>query len=277
MSFGPLVWTGWFAHVIHGGNPMYQEKVSDTTAAKSGFARTDSPVFVELPPQPQAAQEHPAPAVGAQWSSPLADLIADLRSWSADTACGAAIAMGKPGERAAVAPLIEVVEDHGNYFHSVVRAAACASLGQLGDWSATPALLNAINDPTAEVSAEAVRALGVLGDERAIEPLMEVMRNQDGFFLPGVCLAAAAALQEFKSPREAEVPQTVAADIDENTVFRDAMVTPVHLADIKHESIAEAAYAIWQNRGWPDGEALQNWLQAEAELRAKRSAFQQPA
>jgi hypothetical protein len=30
--------------------------------------------------------------------------------------------------------------------------------------------------------------------------------------------------------------------------------------------VSERAYAIWQREGCPDGTALDNWLQAEAEL-----------
>jgi hypothetical protein len=32
--------------------------------------------------------------------------------------------------------------------------------------------------------------------------------------------------------------------------------------------IAERAYFIWKQKGCPDGKALDNWLQAEAELSA---------
>ena len=50
-------------------------------------------------------------------------------------------------------------------------------------------------------------------------------------------------------------------------------------ATILHDMIAKRAYAIWQSHGCPRGTAVQDWLQAEAEVkreiqRAKRS---QPA
>jgi hypothetical protein len=44
------------------------------------------------------------------------------------------------------------------------------------------------------------------------------------------------------------------------------------LIEITHGSIAETAYYIWEKHGKPEGQALQDWLQAEALLRAKRSA-----
>lgn len=38
-----------------------------------------------------------------------------------------------------------------------------------------------------------------------------------------------------------------------------------------HEAIARRAYLKWQSRGCPPGTALQDWLEAEAELKAERS------
>ena len=36
--------------------------------------------------------------------------------------------------------------------------------------------------------------------------------------------------------------------------------------------IAERAYFIWKQKGCPDGKALDNWLQAEAELSTARTS-----
>jgi hypothetical protein len=36
--------------------------------------------------------------------------------------------------------------------------------------------------------------------------------------------------------------------------------------------IAERAYFIWKQKGCPDGKALDNWLQAEAELSAAKTS-----
>lgn len=233
--------------------------------------RTGIPVFIELPPLPPAATVAPAPAVASQFAaSPATELIQSLQDSSADTACEAAIALGKLDDCAAVAPLIEVVENRSGYFHSVVRAAACASLGQLGDRSATPALINAIDDPRAETSAEAIRALAALGDERAVEPLTAVLRNAEGFFAPLVCHTAAGALRQFKSPQAAAALTTFAADFNEVLAVA---APPVNLPEITYDLIAESAYEIWEKSGRPDGRASENWLQAETQLRANRSAI----
>jgi hypothetical protein len=38
------------------------------------------------------------------------------------------------------------------------------------------------------------------------------------------------------------------------------------------QAIAERAYLIWENTGRPDGQALEHWLRAEAELAAEAAA-----
>ncbi|MCU0759613.1 MAG: DUF2934 domain-containing protein [Steroidobacteraceae bacterium] len=40
----------------------------------------------------------------------------------------------------------------------------------------------------------------------------------------------------------------------------------------EHEAIAARAYQLWQRRGCPQGSAEQDWLEAEAQLRAERRA-----
>jgi HEAT repeat protein len=238
--------------------------------------RTGIPVFVSVPPQPQAAPVVPAPAVASQGAASRArELIQALQNSSADMACEAAIALGKLGDLAAVAPLIEVVENFSGYFHGVVRAAACDSLGQLGDRSAMPALLKAINNPMAEASVEAVRALAAIGDERAIEPLTAVSRNADYFFAPDVRLAAVDALRQFNSSQPAAALNAARADINEDPVLRAAAAPARNLTQITDDSIAEVAYEIWERNGRPEGQASQQWLQAEAQLRAERCAVEQ--
>jgi hypothetical protein len=38
-----------------------------------------------------------------------------------------------------------------------------------------------------------------------------------------------------------------------------------------HEEIAQLARRYWEERGWQDGQAVQDWLRAERELRQKAS------
>jgi HEAT repeat protein len=121
-----------------------------------------------------------------------------------------------------VGALREVVENASGYYHSVVRAAACAALGQIRDASAVPSLVVAVRDPMAEASAEAVRALAVLGDGRAIEPLVAVLRNEKGYYLPVVRLAAVTALRQFAAPVALAAVRAVAGNPAESAVMRAA-------------------------------------------------------
>ena len=46
--------------------------------------------------------------------------------------------------------------------------------------------------------------------------------------------------------------------------------SPTRVA-LSHEAIARRAYRKWQARGCPSGTILQDWLEAEAELKAELS------
>ncbi len=236
--------------------------------------RAGIPVFVDLPAQPNESPVAPAPVGTGRWVaaqvtvSPAAELIAALQSSSADTACAAAAELGRLGDRSAVSALIEAVENISGYFHAMVRAAACVSLGQLGDRSATPTLVRAINDPMAEVSAEAICAVAALGDARAVEPLTAVLDDADGFFHPVVRAAAAEALTQLKSQNSPAVVDDVASEIDPPAIPQAAAEPAANVLEITHKSIAQAAYHLWETNGRPHGTELRDWLQAERELRS---------
>jgi hypothetical protein len=46
---------------------------------------------------------------------------------------------------------------------------------------------------------------------------------------------------------------------------------------IEPSVISERAYSIWEREGRPDGQALNHWLQAEAELKRTERAPESPA
>src|SRR5271154_2000926 len=77
-------------------------------------------------------------------------LIAALSDADADVARNAATSLGAVGGAAAVEPLIAALRNTNGYFHSVVRAAASASLGKLRDPRAFEPLVNAISDTSVE-------------------------------------------------------------------------------------------------------------------------------
>jgi HEAT repeat protein len=151
-------------------------------------------------------------------------LIAALGDADADVAREAAVSLGLLRNAAAVEPLIAVVNNRDGYYHSVARIAATHSLGQLGDLRAVVPLLNAIRDPIAEASAEAIRALASLPDPRTIPGLLEVVRNEHGFFLATTRRAAILGLARVGGKQAACELRFVAANQWEDAVVRDAAI-----------------------------------------------------
>jgi len=124
-------------------------------------------------------------------------LIAKLRHIDADVARDAAVTLGTlPANAESITALSAVLLNADHYFHPVVRAAAAASLGKLRDPRAVDALVHATRDSMAETSDEAVKALGRLGDRRAILPLKAIVRNADNFYLANVRASAEASLKQ---------------------------------------------------------------------------------
>jgi HEAT repeat protein len=151
-------------------------------------------------------------------------LIGGLRDPDADVARESALALGCLGSAAAVEPLIAVLHNRDGFFHSVVRAAATTSLGQLRDRSAVVPLLNAINDPVAEISIEAIGALGLLPDPRSIPALLEVVRNEHGFFVSATRRAAILALARIGGEQAACELRFVASNEWEDAVIRSTAI-----------------------------------------------------
>jgi len=61
----------------------------------------------------------------------------------------------------------------------MMRVAAIKALGSIGDERALDVLLGALNDGDVNIRRNAASGLGNLGDESAIEPLIEASRDQD--------------------------------------------------------------------------------------------------
>jgi HEAT repeat protein len=153
-----------------------------------------------------------------------ADLIAALNDTDADVAREAATSLGLLGNSAAVEPLVAVLHNRDGYFHAVVRAAAGQSLGQLRDLRAVEPLLGAIRDPIAEVSAEAIRALASLPDPRGLPALLEVIRNEHGFFLATARHAAILGLAKIGGEQAICELRFVASNQWEDAVIRAAAI-----------------------------------------------------
>jgi HEAT repeat protein len=151
-------------------------------------------------------------------------LITALNDSDADVAREAAASLGLLRNEAAVEPLITVVNNFDGYFHSVVRIAAIHSLGRLGDQRALVPLLNAIRDPVAEASAEAIRAVALLPDPRGLPALLGVVRNEQGFFLVSTRLAAILGLAQIGGQQADCELRFVASNQWEDAVVRAAAI-----------------------------------------------------
>jgi HEAT repeat protein len=165
------------------------------------------------------------PATAPSNANAIKPLLVALHDLDADVACDAATSLGKLGDVAAVEPLIEIVRNSNHYFHSVVRSAAAMSLGQLKDRRAVDALLDAVNDPIADPSTEAIRALVNLADPRAINALIQVVRNSNNFFANSVRRAAVLGLAKLGGDTALVELQRVAADTEEDSVIREEATT----------------------------------------------------
>ncbi|QOV87480.1 HEAT repeat domain-containing protein [Humisphaera borealis] len=191
---------------------------TDSNPAVSAVTMTAPADAVEKMPAEQSAD-----SVMAN-TTPTAALVNSLRDTSADVASEAAAALGATGDHSAVKPLSDVIANADGYYHPVVRAAAATSLGKLGDTKAVPALIAGIRDEMAEASAESIRALAAIGDARAVAPLVEVVRNAEGFYLSFVRRAAVMALVKLGGPEATTMLRVVADNFDEDPVIRQVAV-----------------------------------------------------
>lgn len=89
----------------------------------------------------------------------------------------AADALGKIGDRSAVAPLIAALQDDEN----IVRYGAAEALGEIGDQDALDAVIGALRDEDWSVRASAAEALGKIGMLKALEALTQACgdKNRD--------------------------------------------------------------------------------------------------
>ena len=86
--------------------------------------------------------------------------------------------------------------------HVTAAQYAADALGRLGDEKAVEPLINALSSPYYDLRGHAAYALGLIGDKRAIDPLLAVLRKKDNMKESGVAVNhAAAALGMFGDKR----------------------------------------------------------------------------
>jgi HEAT repeat protein len=149
-------------------------------------------------------------------------LSAALRDSAAEVAQSAAVALGVLRDVSAMEALAVVVQNSDGYFHSIVRIAAADALAKLQDRRAVVGLIAGVRDQIAEVSQASIKALGTLGDGRAIDSLVAVVRNDHNYFLPVVRQSAVEALSHLTVPSARESLRHIAADTRMDSSIRQA-------------------------------------------------------
>src|SRR5206468_1701910 len=84
------------------------------------------------------------------------------------------------------------------------------------------AMISQLRHDDADVSRDAATALGALGHVEAVEPLIQVMENRDGYFHPVVRRAAVLALASFRNEQVTSLLTTISKDQSQDTAIRDA-------------------------------------------------------
>ncbi len=126
------------------------------------------------------------------------------------------------GDLRAAQPLVDVLENRNGFYHVVTRAAAAMALGQLGQPSAISALLQAANDSMAEVSCESILALGELRARQAVDALINIVNNFDGYYLNVTRHAAIRALGQIGDIAAKPVLENVINSTWENHAIQSA-------------------------------------------------------
>jgi HEAT repeat protein len=134
----------------------------------------------------------------------VAALIEALRDRSVEVAVAAATSLSVAGGERATQALLAVLDNREGFYHPLVRAAAVHGLGNLLPRDERGSLVRALRDLDAEVSIAAIGAFSNGGRESAA-PLLAVVENTDGFYLPITRLAAARGLERLPPLGSAEL------------------------------------------------------------------------
>jgi HEAT repeat protein len=112
------------------------------------------------------------------------------------------------------------------------RYAACWALGQLGP-RAVDVLLPLADDPMPEVRADAIRALGRIGDLRGRGPVLKAVSD----LVPKVRVAAVGALRRLATEQDAAAVASALADEDPNVRMVATSVVPSIMTDALRQAI----------------------------------------
>ena len=134
--------------------------------------RAIDPLIAALGDEEQYFRNNVAGALGKIGAPAVAPLMAALRGHVRENAVGALGKIGAP----AVAPLIAALKDEDTN----VRRNAADALGEVNDVRAVEPLIEALKDPN--VRRNAADALGEIKDVRAIDPLIAALGDEERYF-----------------------------------------------------------------------------------------------
>lgn len=126
-------------------------------------------------------------------------------------------ALGLIGDRRAVAPLINALEN--TELDAAIRNSVADALGDLRDVRAVPILMTALGDRDVRVRGKAIIALGKTGDQRAIPALMSLLSDQARYLQTYIGVMAARSLLRLE-----RIDEVINLLQDQNPVIRQSVV-----------------------------------------------------
>jgi HEAT repeat protein len=227
-------------------------------------SRAEDPLIQALGEDNAKVREGAGWAIRAMKGHPAAELFMQLlRSEDSSMRIGAAGALGDSQDEGAVQPLIQAMQDED----AKVQIEAARALGKLNNTSAIEPLIQALGDDDEglrnEVAAalakmggpavgpliavlqdndskEAAWALGEIGDARAIEPLLQAFKGDDG----GTRTEVVAALVKLNATSDVSIFIQILKNPNEKRDLRlDAALALGELGDIKARSTLLEAMA----------------------------------
>lgn len=105
----------------------------------------------------------------------ISSILAELRDTNKDKRRLAVMKLGMVGGDDAVKTLIRLLDDP--HEDLIVRGRAALLLGKVGDASAVMPLIRALEAPGYQTPMHAAESLGLIGDTRAIDPLLAIANN----------------------------------------------------------------------------------------------------
>jgi hypothetical protein len=130
-----------------------------------------------------------------QGDAVVTTLIAALQDPSAEVAAAAASALAYQEDARALNALRQALDNPDGHLNPLTRAAALSGLADRLSGAELAPVLAAVRDQDAEVSIAAIAAIAQRAPERSEAHLLPVVRNEAGYFLPLVRLAATRALE----------------------------------------------------------------------------------